>query len=173
MARRAYSIPPAAAARPSGWRGVLLRLGGPAHAILRVGAGLLFVEHGVQKLFGLLGGFGGHPGATAPLGSLLGVAGILEFVGGLLLVVGFLTRPAALVLAGEMITAAVLVHLPRGGWPLENAGELPLLYAVVFLFFVGNGAGPASIDSLVWPQRTEPPPRPLARPPFEPRRSGW
>jgi putative oxidoreductase len=105
--------------------------------------------------------------------SLGGVAGILEFVGGLLLVVGFLTRPVALVLAGEMLTAAMLVHLPRGGWPIENGGELALLYAVVFLFFVGNGAGSASVESVVWPEAPAPKPRPLARPPFEPRRSGW
>ena len=142
------------------------------HVILRVGTGLFFMLHGTQKMLGWFGGFG-PSGGTAPVTSLMGVAGILELVGGLLLVVGFLTRPVALVLAGEMVTAAVLVHLPRGGWPLENGGELPLLYAALFLFLLGNGAGPASIDSLVWPHAANPPSRPLARPPFEPRRSGW
>src|SRR5688572_33509727 len=70
-----------------------------ALAILRIGAGLLFMQHGLQKIFGLLGGFGGTPGATAPLDSLMGVAGILELVGGALLVAGLFVRPVALILA--------------------------------------------------------------------------
>src|SRR5687768_18461621 len=76
-----------------------------ALAILRVGAGLLFMQHGLQKLFGLLGGFGGTPGATAPLASLMGVAGVLELVGGVMLVAGLFVRPVALILAAEMIVA--------------------------------------------------------------------
>src|SRR6476646_2210062 len=81
-----------------------------AVTVLRVGAGLLFMEHGLQKLFGLLGGFMGTPGATAPLLSQMGLAGVLELVGGTLLVLGFLTRPAALVLLGEMLFAFFTVH---------------------------------------------------------------
>lgn len=117
------------------------------HALLRIGAGLLFMEHGLQKLFGMFGGMGGTPGATVPLASLMGLAGVLETFGGLLLVLGLLTRPVALVLAGEMLVAFLKAHLPRGGVPLQNGGELPLLYMLVFLFFVGHGAGPASIDA--------------------------
>jgi putative oxidoreductase len=117
------------------------------HALLRVGTGLLFMEHGLQKLFGMFGGFGGTPGATAPLVSQMGLAGVLETFGGLLLVLGLLTRPVALVLAGEMLVAFVQAHLPRGGVPLQNEGELALLYMFVFLFFIGHGAGPASIDA--------------------------
>jgi putative oxidoreductase len=120
----------------------------PVHALLRIGAGLLFLQHGLQKMFGLLGGFGGTPGATAPLASLLGVAGIFELVGGVLLVLGLWTRPVAVVLLGQMLGALLIVHLPRGGWPIQNGGELPLLFGLVFAFLAVAGAGPVSVDSL-------------------------
>lgn len=122
-----------------------MRLKEVAHAVLRIGAGLLFIQHGVQKIFGVFGGLG-TPGATAPLMSLMGVAGLLEFVGGSLIVLGLLTRPTALLLIVEMIAAFVIAHLPRGGFPIENQGELALLYACVFVFLAANGAGPLSID---------------------------
>lgn len=118
-----------------------------AVTILRIGAGLLFMEHGLQKLFGLLGGFMGTPGATAPLASQLGLAGFLEFAGGALLVLGLLTRPAAFVLLGEMLYAFITVHAPQGGAPVQNGGELALLYAAVFAFFAFNGAGAVSLDA--------------------------
>ena len=120
----------------------------PAHALLRIGAGLLFLQHGLQKMFGMLGGFGGTPGATAPLASLMGAAGILEVAGGMLLVLGLWTRPVAFVLLGQMLVAFLVAHLPRGGWPIENGGELPLLFALVFTFIAAAGAGPASVDAL-------------------------
>lgn len=110
------------------------------HAILRIGAGLLFMQHGVQKLFGLLGG------NTVELVSMMGLAGVLEFVGGLFIVIGFLTRPTAAILAIEMVAAYVIAHMPQGGFPVENDGELALLYALVFLFFAASGAGRASVD---------------------------
>jgi putative oxidoreductase len=116
------------------------------HAILRIGAGILFMQHGLQKLFGMFGGFGGDPGATAPLVSQMGVAGVLETFGGLLIVLGLLTRPVALVLVLEMLGAYIIAHLPRGGWPIENGGELALLFALIFAFFAANGAGPWSLD---------------------------
>ena len=122
-----------------------MRLKEVAHAVLRIGAGLLFIQHGVQKIFGVFGGLG-TPGATAPLMSLMGVAGLLEFVGGSLIVLGLLTRPTALLLIVEMIAAFVIAHLPRGGFPIENQGELALLYACVFVFLAANRAGPLSID---------------------------
>ena len=124
------------------------QLGPVMHAILRIGAGLLFMEHGLQKLFGVLGGAGGA-GQTVPLMSQLGLAGVLEFVGGLLLIVGLATRPVAFILMCEMIAAYVIALLPRGGWPVQNQGELALLYAFIFAFLVGNGAGPVSIDQAV------------------------
>lgn len=118
-----------------------------AVAILRIGAGLLFMQHGLQKLFGVLGGFGGTPGATAPLMSLMGIAGVLELVGGLLLVLGLFVRPVALILTMEMIVAYIQSHLPNGGFPIQNGGELALLYALVFLFLAARGAGPISVDA--------------------------
>jgi putative oxidoreductase len=121
------------------------QLGALTHGVLRIGAGLLFLEHGLQKLFGLLGGMGGS-GGTVPLISQFGLAGVLELVGGVLLIVGLATRPVAFVLLGEMIAAYLIAHMPRGGWPVQNQGELALLYAVIFLFLIGNGAGPFSVD---------------------------
>jgi putative oxidoreductase len=99
-----------------------------AYVLLRAGTGLLFMQHGLQKLFGLFGG------STVPLASRMGVAGILELVGGLLLVLGLFTRPVALILAGEMAVAYVIAHLPRGAVPIQNGGELALLYALIFVF---------------------------------------
>jgi putative oxidoreductase len=112
-----------------------------AHALLRAGTGLLFLQHGLQKVFGLLGG------TAVPLASMLGIAGMLELVGGALLILGLWTRPVALVLAIEMLAAVVIAHLPRGGWPIQNGGELPLLYAVVFLVLAAWGGGSLSVDA--------------------------
>jgi putative oxidoreductase len=126
------------------------------HAVLRIGAGLLFMQHGAQKLFGWLGGFGGTPGATAELMSQMGAAGVLEFFGGLLIVVGLLTRPVAVVLVLEMAVAYLMAHMPQGGFPLENGGELALLYLLVFLHLAAAGAGPASVDRWIARLRSEP-----------------
>lgn len=116
------------------------------YVILRVGAGLLFMQHGAQKLFGVLGGFGGTPGETANLFSQMGLAGILEFFGGLLIVVGLLTRPVGIILALEMLAAFFMVHIPQGWFPIQSGGELALLYAFVFTFIAAYGGGDASID---------------------------
>ena len=115
-------------------------------ALLRIVAGLLFMQHGVQKLFGWFGGFGGQPGATAELFSMMGFAGVLETFGGLLIVLGLFTRPTAFILAGEMAFAYFMAHAPNGAVPIQNGGELSALYAFIFLFFSANGAGPLSID---------------------------
>ena len=127
------------------------------HVLLRMGAGLLFMQHGAQKLFGWLGGFGGEPGATADLFTLMGLAGVLEFFGGLLLVLGLATRPLAVILLVEMIWAYIQVHAPQSAFPILNGGELALLYALVFAFFAGNGAGPLSIDRLIRRRRRQEP----------------
>ena len=105
------------------------------------------MQHGLQKLFGLFGGFGGTPGATAPLMSQMGLAGALEVVGGLLLVIGLFVRPVAVVLLIEMIAAYVIAHLPNGGLPIQNGGELALLYGLIFFFLAARGAGPVSVDA--------------------------
>jgi putative oxidoreductase len=122
------------------------RLGGPTHALLRIGAGLLFMQHGAQKLFGALGGVDGQ-GMKVELMSQFGLAGVMELVGGFLIVIGLMTRPVAAILCVEMLWAFIQAHLPRGGLPVQNGGELPLLYALVWAFFAGNGAGPASVDA--------------------------
>lgn len=118
----------------------VVSLGPAVHAVLRVGAALLFMQHGFQKLFGWLGG------QTVPLASQLGIAGVLELVGGFLIVIGLLTRPVALVLAVEMVAAYFIAHAARAPWPVQNGGELALLYALIFAFIAANGAGWWSAD---------------------------
>jgi putative oxidoreductase len=120
-----------------------------AVALLRIATGLLFMQHGVQKLFGWLGGFGGEPGATAELFSLMGLAGVLETFGGLLIVLGLLTRPVAFVLSGQMAAAYFMAHAPNALFPIHNGGELPALFSFVFLFFATNGPGPFSLDRMM------------------------
>src|SRR5205085_4837044 len=113
--------------------------------ILRIVAAFLFIEHGLQKLFGFpVPMQGGAP----PLASLFGAGGILEFVGGLLLLLGLFTRPVAFLLAGEMAVAYFMVHARGGFWPLLNRGELAVLYCFVFLYLAAAGGGPWSGDRL-------------------------
>ena len=102
--------------------GALATLAPATYAMLRIGAGLLFMEHGLQKLFGLFGGMGPN-GGTVTLLSQMGLAGVLETFGGLLVVLGLFTRPVALLLAGEMLVAFFQAHLPRGGFPHPEQGR--------------------------------------------------
>ena len=118
------------------------------HDLLRIMTGLLFMQHGMQKMLGMLGGYRGTPGATAPLLSQSGVAGTLELVGGLLIVLGLFTRPTAFLLSGLMAVAYFKAHAPDGFWPLLNRGELAVLFCFVFLMFSASGAGPWSLDAL-------------------------
>jgi putative oxidoreductase len=115
------------------------------YAVMRIVVGFLFACHGAQKLFGAFGGVDKR-GATAPLLSLFGLAGIIELVGGLLIVVGFMTGYAAFIASGEMAAAYFTAHFPRGVWPIENTGELAVLYCFVFLYIASRGAGAWSID---------------------------
>lgn len=119
-----------------------------ALSLLRIIAGFTFSLHGFQKLFGFFGGMSGH-GATAAFGSLLWTAGVLEALGGVLLVLGLFTRPVALVLCGEMAVAYFRSHRPSGLWPILNGGELAILYCFIFLYLVMAGAGPVSLDRLI------------------------
>jgi putative oxidoreductase len=125
---------------------------------LRVMAGLLFVQHGAQKLLGVLGGFGGTPGATAPLVSMMGFAGIVELVGGLLIAVGLFTRPVAFLAAGQMAAAYFMAHAPQSFFPVQNGGEPPVLFCFVFLVFAAIGAGPWALDALLTRRRAAPNP---------------
>jgi putative oxidoreductase len=119
-----------------------------ARSLLRIVAGFTFSLHGMQKLLGFFGGMNGRGGAVA-YRSLLGIAGGLEMIGGLLLILGLFTSPVAFVLCGEMAVAYFRAHFPHGFFPLVNHGELAVLYCFVFLYLWTAGAGPLSLDSLV------------------------
>jgi putative oxidoreductase len=112
------------------------------YALLRIVAGFLFSLHGVQKLFGALGG------QTVELASQMGLAGIIELVGGVLIAIGLFTSPVAFIASGEMAAAYFLAHAPRGLWPIQNGGELAALYCFVFLYFAAVGSGKWSVDAL-------------------------
>ncbi|MGH7444151.1 MAG: DoxX family protein [Longimicrobiales bacterium] len=114
-----------------------------ALGLLRIVAGFVFWQHGAQKLFGW---FGGQP--VEAMVSLMGLAGVLEFVGGLLIIIGLFTRPVAFILAGEMAVAYFTAHLPRGFWTVNNNGEPAVLLCFIFLLLVAAGAGAFSVDSL-------------------------
>ena len=111
------------------------------YVLLRIIAGLLLACHGAQKLFGMFGGVGPPPGTTVPLFSQMGLAGIIEFVGGLLMAVGLFTSPAAFIASGEMAFAYFLAHFPHGFWPIENKGELAVLNCFLFLYMAAHGTG--------------------------------
>jgi putative oxidoreductase len=117
-----------------------------ARSLLRIVAGFTFSLHGCQKLFGLFGGMGG---AKVLFLSLHGVAGFLEVFGGLLILLGFLTKPVAFILCGEMAVAFFTVHFPRGFWPILNGGELAVLYCFIFLYLFTAGPGIWSLDHLL------------------------
>lgn len=122
--------------------------------ILRIAVGLLFMQHGAQKVFGWIGGIDGE-GASVALFSQMGLAGVIEFFGGLLLVLGLFTLPVALLALGEMLYAYFTVHFPQAFFPLANAGELALLYGATFLYFIGNGPGSFSLDAKLWGSKDE------------------
>jgi putative oxidoreductase len=122
--------------------------GPAAHAFLRIAIGILFLQHGLQKLFGMFGGIDGA-GGNVPLASQIGLAGILETGGGILLILGLFVRPTAALLVIEMLVAYSTVHFPQGGWPIQNGGELALLYGSLFVFFAVQGAGPYSLDDRI------------------------
>ena len=122
-----------------------------AHALLRMVTGLLFAQHGAQKLFGWLGG-----NQVESIASLMGVAGILEFFGGILIIIGLFTRPVAFVLSGQMAAAFFMAHLPRGFWPVTNGGEPAVLFCFIFLYFAAAGAGRWSVDGAMRRGRGEP-----------------
>jgi putative oxidoreductase len=119
-------------------------------AVLRIITGLLFLQHGLMKLFAFPGP---QPGAADHLSPLLLTAAGMELVGGPLLACGLLTRPVAFLLSGEMAVAYWLVHAPRGFWPGLNGGEPAILYCFVFLYFVVSGPGAWSLDARLadWP----------------------
>lgn len=111
-------------------------------SVLRIVAAFLFVAHGTQKWLA----FPVPRGTPTVLWSLAGAAGLLELVGGALLLVGLFTRPVAFVLSGLMAFAYFIAHAPQGFWPIVNRGELAVLYCFVFLYLAAAGGGPLGLD---------------------------
>lgn len=111
-------------------------------SIARIVIGLLFLEHGTAKLFG----FPHMTTAQPAMGSLLWVQGIIEVVGGALLAIGFLTRPVAFILAGDMAVAYFMQHAPKNFFPILNGGDAAILYCFVFLIFFVAGPGRWAAD---------------------------
>jgi len=118
---------------PATWSDRLLSL-------LRIVAALGFMHHGISKLFGI-------PPFGMPLTPMLTVAGLLELIGGLLLLVGLFTRPVAFVLSGMMAVAYFMVHAPQGLYPSVNGGEAAMLYCFIFLYLAAAGGGAWSVDA--------------------------
>jgi putative oxidoreductase len=113
-------------------------------SVLRIVAGLIFMLHGTQKLLG----FPPHPN-PASITTLSWIAGVLELVGGPLLLLGLFTRPVAFLLAGEMAVAYWTAHAPRNLFPTLNGGDAAILYCFLFLYLVFAGPGPWSLDALM------------------------
>lgn len=112
-----------------------------ALAILRIISALLFLAHGTQKLFGFPGS-----GQTVSYVSLMGLAGILELVGGIMLILGFKTRIVAFILSGMMAVAYWMAHAPQSFYPVLNGGDAAILFCFVFLYLVFAGPGSWSLD---------------------------
>jgi putative oxidoreductase len=112
-------------------------------AILRIVAGLLFLEHGLSKFFGFPVPFPVHP-----LPTLLLAAGVIELVAGLLITVGLLTRLAAFIASGEMAVAYWMQHFPKSPWPIANMGEGAILFCFIFLYICAAGPGAWSVDHM-------------------------
>jgi putative oxidoreductase len=113
-----------------------------ALALLRIVTALLFIEHGTMKLFGFP-----PSDMSPPLFSLFGFAGVLEVFGGILVLIGLFTRPAALILSGEMAVAYWMAHAPQSFFPVLNGGESAILFCFVFLYLVFAGPGAWSVDA--------------------------
>ncbi len=123
------------------------RFSGIIYAALRIVTGLMFAQHGAQKLFGFLGGMG-QDGGSAPFLSFMFFAGLIEFFGGMLVAVGFQTRWAAFLSSGEMAVAYFMAHASRGFFPIQNRGEPAVIYAFLFLYIAAHGAGTLSVDAM-------------------------
>jgi putative oxidoreductase len=118
--------------------------------LLRVVAGLLFIQTGGLILFGWFGGMPGKPpGYTPPLMSQMGIGGVLEFVGGIAIVLGLGTRPVAFILSGMMAVAYLQFHAPNGAWPVQNQGMPAVLFCFLFLYMAAQGGGDWSLDAML------------------------
>ena len=113
------------------------------YALFRIVFGYVFLLFGLQKIFGWFGAQG-----AVPLMSQQGAAGTIETLGGLLIMLGLFTRPAAFIASGEMAVAYFMAHAPQGFFPILNRGELAVLYCFVFLYLAAAGPGPWSLDAM-------------------------
>jgi putative oxidoreductase len=114
------------------------------YALMRLFVGLMFAQHGAQKLFGVLGGH-----QVTNLMSQTALAGVIEFFGGLLIALGLLSSFAAFIASGEMAWAYFQAHAPRGVFPIQNGGEPAVIYCFVFLYIASMGSGPFSLDRIL------------------------
>lgn len=110
------------------------------YALLRIVVGFMFMQHGAQKLFGVLGADGAVEWA-----SRMGVAGAIEFIGGLLIMIGLFTGWAGFLSSGLMAAGYFMAHFPRGFWTVQNGGELAVVYCFLFLFLASRGDGEWSV----------------------------
>jgi putative oxidoreductase len=117
-------------------------------SILRIMVGLLFMQHGLVKLFGFPTG-AGFPAFL----SQTWFEGVIEMIGGGLIVIGLFTRWAALITSGEMAIGYFMVHAPKSFFPYVNGGNLAILYCFVFFYLVFAGPGPISLDALLWKKK--------------------
>jgi putative oxidoreductase len=111
-------------------------------SVMRIVVAFLYAQHGAQKLFGFYG-------PSYSLSSFMGFGGILEFFGGLLVLVGLFTRPVAFILSGQMAVAYFMFHAAKGFWPIANKGDLAALWCFVFLYLAAAGGGAWSLDRLL------------------------
>jgi putative oxidoreductase len=115
-------------------------------SILRIVVAFLFIQVGTAKAFGLPAPVM-PDGGTAPVGSLAWIAGMIETIGGLFILLGWFTRPVAFILSGEMAFAYFIGHAPQGFWPVLNQGALAVVYCFFFLYLSATGPGPWSLDA--------------------------
>jgi putative oxidoreductase len=118
----------------------LARLSEPIYAVFRIAFGALFAFHGAQKVLGMFGG------QVQPVGTLPWIAGVIELGGGILIAIGLIAGLAAFLASGEMAAAYFMAHAPQGTWPIQNQGELSVLYCFAFLYIAARGAGALSVD---------------------------
>ena len=112
------------------------------HSVLRISSGLLLLQHGTAKYLNIPVG----PMNNATPLTMSGAAGVIELVGGIMLIIGLFTRPVAFVLSGMTAVAYFYAHMPRGFYPILNGGELAVLYCFVFLYLAAAGGGAWSVD---------------------------
>lgn len=122
--------------------------------LLRAVAGFLFCQSGGLILFGWFGGMPGQP-SPPPLLSQTGIGGVLEFFGGIAIMLGLLTRPVSFILSGMMAVAYWQFHQPNGAWPIQNQGMPAVLFCFIFLYLAAQGGGDWSLDALIRNRRRD------------------